>query len=338
MNSKTSSCPEKLARLGLPNSLTWKFTVTVCCGWLVATSLTGEEPPTKAATAKAIQVLATVGNQTITTADVERERIAIGAKLEAGAGDPAIDRRRQRELVDLLVKRALALEYLRQRGEAATDAEVTLAKSRIRQQLLDRQESWESFLSQTRLDEPALDRALMWRISWQRFLERRLTDDNLERYFTRHKADFDGTEVHVAHLVLQSANASGGSEDLESLRRRAAEVLGEIRAGKITFAEAVKRYSVSPTREMGGDLGLIGRHDPMPETFSRAAFALSPGQVSEPVETPLGVHLIQCLEIKPGNRVWTDSRAELESAVRTYLLDWAAEQVRPKVKVELKSE
>jgi hypothetical protein len=53
----------------------------------------------------------------------------------------------------------------------------------------------------------------------------------------------------------------------------------------------------------------------MDEAFSRAAFALQPGQISSPVKSPFGVHLIRCDAIKPGTKSLDDARAELEEAL-----------------------
>jgi parvulin-like peptidyl-prolyl isomerase len=66
----------------------------------------------------------------------------------------------------------------------------------------------------------------------------------------------------------------------------------------------------------------------MPEAFSRAAFALAEQEISEPVVTPFGVHLVQCLGVEAGKRSWQDARSEIEAAMVQYLFAWAADRQR----------
>ena len=112
----------------------------------------------------------------------------------------------------------------------------------------------------------------------------------------------------------------------------------EIQSSELTFADAAKQYSQTPTAASGGDIGYISRHQPMPEPFSRAAFALDKGQMSPPVASPAGVHLIQCLDVKPGEKTWQHARAELERAVTQYLFQWVADQERPGATIEIKQQ
>ncbi|MCE9525651.1 MAG: peptidyl-prolyl cis-trans isomerase, partial [Planctomycetales bacterium] len=99
------------------------------------------------------------------------------------------------------------------------------------------------------------------------------------------------------------------------------------------FADAAKKHSQAPTAKDVGNIGTIRRHEPMPEDFSKAAFALKKGEVSPPVVSPFGVHLIQVQEIIPGRRTWEDCREELRPAVTLYLFRWIAEKQRKEAKI-----
>ena len=93
-----------------------------------------------------------------------------------------------------------------------------------------------------------------------------------------------------------------GPKPLESARRRAFDladsIVVELRRGA-DFATAARRFSMDPgTKDQGGSLGWF-RRGVMHPAFESVAFALRPGVVSEPLETPFGVHIIQVERIQP---------------------------------------
>lgn len=63
------------------------------------------------------------------------------------------------------------------------------------------------------------------------------------------------------------------------------------------FASVAKRESVCPSSSQGGDLGFFGRGMMVP-TFEKAAFSLPVGEVSEPVQTQFGWHLVKVTETR----------------------------------------
>ena len=72
---------------------------------------------------------------------------------------------------------------------------------------------------------------------------------------------------------------------------QALRVLDELKKGA-GFAQLARRYSQCPSRKRGGDLDFFGRGQ-MAKEFERAAFALKVGEVSEPVKTEFGYHIIK---------------------------------------------
>ena len=85
-------------------------------------------------------------------------------------------------------------------------------------------------------------------------------------------------EVRARHILVKT-------ED------EAKKLLEEIKAGK-SFGDAAKEVSLCPSGRDGGDLGFFGK-GMMVKPFEDAAFALKEGEVSEPVETQFGWHLIK---------------------------------------------
>lgn len=99
-------------------------------------------------------------------------------------------------------------------------------------------------------------------------------------------------QVHASHILIR---------DRQSL---AEQVLGTLQEGG-SFAEAVVEYSEDPaTRDMAGDLGWITRGDgTLSEAVEEVAFGLTePGEISEPVASDAGIHILQLVE-QEGNRI-----------------------------------
>jgi peptidyl-prolyl cis-trans isomerase C len=71
----------------------------------------------------------------------------------------------------------------------------------------------------------------------------------------------------------------------------AEDILKSLQAGK-TFEELAQDFSMCPSKNEGGDLGEFGK-GMMVQSFEEAAFALKVGEVSKPVRTQFGFHLIQ---------------------------------------------
>ena len=104
-----------------------------------------------------------------------------------------------------------------------------------------------------------------------------------------HNIDF-GEQTFYASQVKASHILVGRKSEAEKLRQ-------QILDGEITFEDAAKKYSLCPSREEGGDLGFFPR-GVMAGPFEKAAFSLPIGEISQPVETRFGWHLIKVVDKK----------------------------------------
>ncbi|HVW38437.1 MAG TPA: peptidylprolyl isomerase, partial [Pirellulales bacterium] len=194
--------------------------------------------------------------------------------------------------------------------------------------------TFEEFLAKHGFNELMVRRRLTWDAMWASYLANEAGDKGLADFFERHRSDYDGRELRVSHILWQ-VKAADGADKVAAAVKEAEEVRSRIVAGKLSFAQAAEKYSDGPSGRHEGDLGFIPRHDRMTEAFSRAAFDLNVGEVSKPVVDQFGVHLIQCTDVKPGDKTWQDVRRELlEAFVRERFVELADKQ-RKKVTVKI---
>lgn len=152
-----------------------------------------------------------------------------------------------------------------------------------------------------------------------------LGEDEVKAYYNDHKSDYTEGEVRRARHILISpfATAAGGKEvilpteaDWETARAEAERVRSEILNGA-DFETAASKYSDDEsTAEDGGRLGEVARGQLVPE-FEKAVFSLKKGDVSQPVRTQYGYHVIEVTDITPGKQLAYD---EVKEGIRTSLL------------------
>lgn len=94
--------------------------------------------------------------------------------------------------------------------------------------------------------------------------------------------NLDVTEVRASHILVKT-------------RSEAVKIRKEIVNGDISFEDAAEKYSLCPSSVNGGDLGYFKRGQ-MVQPFSDVAFDLKVGQISDPVGTKFGWHLIKVVD------------------------------------------
>jgi peptidyl-prolyl cis-trans isomerase D len=117
-----------------------------------------------------------------------------------------------------------------------------------------------------------------------------VTDGEISAYFNKNKKSFDRPGRGVASLVAIPRVVTAA--DTAEARARAATLRAEV-AGGAKFEDVARRESSdSASGAQGGDLGSGARGRFVPE-FEQAAYALQPGELSQPVQTQFGFHIIR---------------------------------------------
>jgi len=166
-----------------------------------------------------------------------------------------------------------------------------------------------------------------------------IDDDMLRKYLADHELEY--AKLKARHILVRTKGAQipvrpGQSElsDEEALAK-AKTMLAKIKAGA-DFADIAREESDDPgSGAKGGDLAVFGHGQPMP-SFEEAAYKLKPGEISEPVKSAAGYHIIQVQErqVKP----FEELKPELEPKLRAELAKKQVDELVNKAKVILAPE
>lgn len=139
-------------------------------------------------------------------------------------------------------------------------------------------------------------------------------------------------QVHARHILILPKQGEEGATE-----QAAKDLLAKLRAGANFEALATEYSGDYASAKRGGDLGFFGRRSMVAE-FEQAAFALQkPGDLSEPVRTQFGYHIVQLVEKRPaGVQAFEEVRDGLMQQVRTNLDQEARAAVIKKAEADAK--
>ena len=154
------------------------------------------------------------------------------------------------------------------------------------------------------------------------------TAEQIKQYYDAHPDKFKvGERIQVWQVFLPENDQLTGQQK-KALEDKAAGIVKDIKGGKISFAEAAYRYSGhEQSRVNGGYMGLVPVSELRPG-IARALHAVEQGKVSQPVQTPEGLHILMKGNRVPGRELGLDEASE---QIRRYLLRSAVEQLRQAV-------
>lgn len=198
---------------------------------------------------------------------------------------------------NLVLKKAIENEY------KVSDKELKEAIKNQKEQLGDK---YEATLEQNNLTEDAFEKRIEFTLLQKKVVESldEVTDKQIQTEYENMKK-----EVHARHILV---------EDKET----AEEVIAKLKDGG-DFAELAKEYSTEPGADKsGGDLGWFGTGN-MVQPFELAAFSLSENEISEPIETSFGFHVIEVLETREAelDKSFEELEPQIEESIKSKQFD-----------------
>ena len=141
-----------------------------------------------------------------------------------------------------------------------------------------------------------------------------------KRYYEGHRAQYEVKETRQASHILISVDSGASTEAKQKAHATAEEIYGQLKRDPAKFAELAKKYSQDPgSAANGGDLGLFSRGS-MVKPFDDAVFQMKVGEISAPVESQYGFHIIRLTAVKPGQLKGLDEvRSQIEAELKKQL-------------------
>ncbi|HEU4724506.1 MAG TPA: peptidylprolyl isomerase [Candidatus Eisenbacteria bacterium] len=266
------------------------------------------------------RIAAIVNKNVILASEVDDRFQQAAARFGVDPRDSVSVAKLRRNIIDQLVENQVVLAEATRLGLTATPAEVQAAVDREIGALRERlggEAGFRRALEQERMTEADLrkryepdvrEQLLISRVVSREVQSKTTVTDAEVRAFYDANRDSIGKkpeQLKLAHILIAF---EADSAQAKRARARADSIRALIVKGR-PFEEAAKQFSDDPSGQRGGDLGPFGHGDMVPE-FETVAFSLKPGDMSQPVRTRFGYHIIKV----DSHQAKTDSTEELVRA------------------------
>ncbi|HXM19348.1 MAG TPA: peptidylprolyl isomerase [Candidatus Tumulicola sp.] len=222
------------------------------------------------------------------TACGDSKAIAVvnGEKITKGELDDKLEGQVGKNTLAQLVQQKLIFQYATQHNIVVADKDVETKLDEIRSHFPAGQ--FETMLKQQGMSLDDAHKVIREQLLVKAAVDQQInvTDAQINDYIKANKLTLGQTaQVHAAHILVTT---KAQADAIEAQLKKGAD-----------FAALAAQYSQDKgSKTKGGDLGTFGPGQMVP-AFQAAAFKLKPGQISDPVQTPFGWHVIKVIETKP---------------------------------------
>ena len=275
-----------------------------------------------------------------------------------GLKDVPIVRREdmRKEVLHFLIDNTIVDQYLVQLKLQVEPKEIEEHITKMKEECKKVGEDFDKLLVKLMITETEMRTELQSALRWDKFVLQQGTPEKLRDLFDKNVEMFNGSRMHARHILVA---AQDGKKDVayarimsikKSINDEVTQAVAKLPAtmppldrekerAKVldkTFAEIAMSQSSCPSKKDGGNLGLFPRVGAMVEPVARAAFALKPYQMSEPVPTEFGYHLILAVDFKPGKEVkYDDVRPIVQEVYAGRLREAILAHYKSKSKIEI---
>ncbi|MEK6605675.1 MAG: peptidylprolyl isomerase [Nitrospirota bacterium] len=271
------------------------------------------------------RIVAVVNTEIIALSELEEEVSEVTLQAHKRFRGAELDQRlRQIDFMGLnrMIERKLQLQIAKRRGIKISDEEVQDAVVRLRR------------VGETPNEKDPREVGLIRdQLTAMRLVNQQIrsgllaSDEEVLRFYQQHKDRFMlPPEVRISQILI--ALTPGG--ELLAVREKAQQVFALLKKGE-RFEELAARYSDGPEGRRGGGLGYIRPGDMLPQ-IQKAIEQMAPGSVTEPLASPIGMHIIRVDDRKqPQFRPYEEVKEDIRNVVlqlktEEAYLEWIKEQ------------
>jgi parvulin-like peptidyl-prolyl isomerase len=271
------------------------------------------------------RIVAVVNTEVIALSELEEEVSEVTRQAQQRFRGAELDQRlRQIDYMGLnrMIERKLQLQIAKRRGIKISDEEVQDAVVRLKR------------VGETpNENDPREVKLIREQLTAMRLVNQQIrsglivSDEEVLRFYQQHKDRFMlPPEVRISQILI-ALNPGG---EMLAIREKAQQVFALLKKGE-RFEELAARYSDGPEGRRGGSLGYIRPGDMLPQ-IQKAIAQLPPGSVTEPLASPVGMHIIRVDDRKPPQfRPYEEVKEDIRNVVyqlktEEAYLEWIKEQ------------
>lgn len=203
----------------------------------------------------------------------------------------------EQNILKRLVEKELVRQAVEKAGIKVEDIEIAAAYEEYKKRF-QTDEQFQNYLKHGRVTELSIRERITDKRSLEKLIESRgnlaIDDKQGKEFYAKNERFYiDKAGVRASHILIK-LNEKATPEQTKAAMSKVKKVQADLAANK-EFAEVAKKYSEGPSAPKGGDLGFFGPGQ-MVKPFEETAFKMKVGDLSAPVKTRFGLHIIKVIE------------------------------------------
>lgn len=278
-------------------------------------------------------IAAVVNEDAITASDVNdrMDMIIISSGLK---NSDEIRKKLAPQIIEGLIEEQLQMQEARRLEITVPDEEIQQGLNTIAQQNNIPVEKFEEVLRQSRINIMTVRNQVRAQISWNKVVQQRLrpsvnvTDSDIDDYLQRARSNIGKTEYLVAEIFLPVDDPKNEQPALQLTQN----LIKEIRAGA-PFSRVAQQFSKAAGAQQGGSLGWI-QQGHLPDELDRVIVTMNKGDLSEPVRSLSGYHILLMRDQRLINEESIPQRDAVRNAIGLERLERQARRLMMELRAE----